>query len=84
MTFLLVAVVVIVTPGQDTALTIRNTLVGGRRGGVLTAAGVAAGQAAWTFVAQIGNTLRRLRRVVEAVAGVVLVALGLRLAGEHR
>ncbi|TML48810.1 MAG: LysE family translocator, partial [Actinobacteria bacterium] len=27
--FLIVAVVVIVTPGPDTALTIRNTLLGG-------------------------------------------------------
>ena len=188
LTFLLVAVVVIVTPGQDTALTIRNTLVGGRRDGVWTAVGVAVGQATWamaaaaglaavivaskpafvalrvvgaaylvwlgvrsllaawrrapreapragrrapfrqgvlsnlgnpkmavfftsllpqfatsfasllahgivfvaltlawlTFVAHVGSVLRRLRRVVEAVTGVVLVALGLRLAGEPR
>src|SRR6266542_4330751 len=31
--FLGVSALVIVTPGQDTALTIRNSLVGGRRGG---------------------------------------------------
>jgi threonine/homoserine/homoserine lactone efflux protein len=43
--FLAVAVLVIVTPGQDTALTIRNSLLGGRRAGVLTAVGVSAGQA---------------------------------------
>jgi len=30
--FLAVAILVIVTPGQDTALTIRNTLFGGRPG----------------------------------------------------
>ena len=35
--FLGVAVLVIVTPGPDTALTIRNTLVGGRSGGIATA-----------------------------------------------
>jgi len=35
---------VIVTPGPDTALTIRNTLMGGRRSGTFTAIGVAAGQ----------------------------------------
>ena len=35
--FLGVSALVIVTPGQDTALTIRSTLVGGRRAGVLTA-----------------------------------------------
>ena len=39
--FLVVAVIVIVTPGPDTALTIRNPLLGGRRSGVLTAVGVA-------------------------------------------
>jgi threonine/homoserine/homoserine lactone efflux protein len=52
--FLVVAVVVIVTPGPDTALTIRNSLVGGRRGGVQTAAGVATGQACWTVAASAG------------------------------
>src|SRR5439155_6199639 len=49
--FLGVSLLVIVTPGQDTALTIRNTLLGGRGGGVRTAAGVAAGQATWTLAA---------------------------------
>jgi len=38
-----VAALVIVTPGQDTALTIRNTLLGSCVGGVCTAIGVAAG-----------------------------------------
>jgi threonine/homoserine/homoserine lactone efflux protein len=52
--FLAVSALVIVTPGQDTALTIRNTLLGGRRGGVGTAAGVAAGQATWTLAASAG------------------------------
>ena len=52
--FLLVAVVVIVTPGPDTALTIKNSLAAGRRGGVLTAAGVAGGQACWTLAASAG------------------------------
>ena len=54
MAFLVVAVVVIVTPGPDTALTIKNSLAGGRRGGVLTAAGVSAGQACWTLAASAG------------------------------
>jgi threonine/homoserine/homoserine lactone efflux protein len=45
--FLATAVIVIVTPGQDTALTIRNTLVGGRRSGVRTAAGVFTGNLVW-------------------------------------
>jgi threonine/homoserine/homoserine lactone efflux protein len=52
--FLGVSLLVIVTPGQDTALTLRNTLVGGRRNGVLTAVGVSAGQACWTLAASAG------------------------------
>ncbi|MDQ2983274.1 MAG: LysE family translocator [Actinomycetota bacterium] len=49
-----VAVLVIVTPGQDTALTIRNTLLGGRSSGVFTALGVAAGQVTWTVATSAG------------------------------
>jgi threonine/homoserine/homoserine lactone efflux protein len=52
--FLGVSIVVIATPGQDTALTIRNTLLGERRAGFLTAAGVACGQACWTIAASAG------------------------------
>jgi threonine/homoserine/homoserine lactone efflux protein len=52
--FVVVSAVVICTPGQDTALTIRNTLAGGRRAGVATAAGVALGQAVWTVAASAG------------------------------
>ena len=52
--FLGVSAAVIVTPGQDTALTIRNALAGGRGGGFFTAAGVATGQATWTVAAAAG------------------------------
>src|SRR4249920_2481138 len=52
--FVAVSAVVICTPGQDTALTIRNTLAGGRRAGLATAAGVSLGQAAWTLAASVG------------------------------
>jgi threonine/homoserine/homoserine lactone efflux protein len=52
--FLGVSVVVIVTPGQDTALTIRNALLGGRRSGVFTALGVSTGQALWALAAAAG------------------------------
>lgn len=54
--FIAIATVVLVTPGQDTALTIRNTLVGGRPSGVATAAGVAGGQLVWTVAAAAGMT----------------------------
>jgi threonine/homoserine/homoserine lactone efflux protein len=49
-----VAVLVIVTPGPDTALTIRNTLLGGRPGGVFTAFGVVTGQAVWALATSAG------------------------------
>src|SRR5690242_19890253 len=52
--FLGISILVIVSPGQDTALTIRNTLVGGRRGGIATAAGVVTGLATWTVASSAG------------------------------
>jgi threonine/homoserine/homoserine lactone efflux protein len=54
--FLGLSALVIMTPGQDTALTVRNALLGGRAAGVATAAGVAVGQGAWTLTASIGLT----------------------------
>jgi threonine/homoserine/homoserine lactone efflux protein len=54
--FVGVAAVVIMTPGQDTALTIRNTLAGGRRAGIATALGVVTGQSCWTVAASLGLT----------------------------
>jgi len=52
--FLGISLVVIMTPGPDTALTIRNTLMGGVRGGVFTAIGVSAGQLIWALAASAG------------------------------
>jgi threonine/homoserine/homoserine lactone efflux protein len=52
--FAAVSAIVIVTPGQDTALTIRNSLLGGRPAGLATATGVAAGQAVWTLATSLG------------------------------
>jgi threonine/homoserine/homoserine lactone efflux protein len=52
--FVGVATLVIVTPGQDTALTIRNSLLGDRRDGVLTALGVAVGQCVWAIATSVG------------------------------
>ena len=71
--FAAVSAVVICTPGQDTALTIRNTLLGGRRSGVTTAAGVAAGQAVWTLAASVG--------LVAILSASQPLFLALRLAG---
>ena len=52
--FLAVAAVVIVMPGPDTALTVRNALLAGRGGGIATAAGVATGQAVWAVLSAVG------------------------------
>jgi threonine/homoserine/homoserine lactone efflux protein len=71
--FVAVSAVVICTPGQDTALTVRNTLAGGRRAGVATAAGVALGQAVWTVAASAG--------VVALVRASEPVFQAIRLAG---
>jgi threonine/homoserine/homoserine lactone efflux protein len=52
--FIAISALVIVTPGQDTALTIRNTLFGGRLGGVFTALGVITGQLIWAVTTSAG------------------------------
>jgi threonine/homoserine/homoserine lactone efflux protein len=54
--FLGVSALVIMTPGPDTAVTIRSTLAGGRRAGVMTAFGIITGQACWTVAASAGVT----------------------------
>lgn len=52
--FVSISIFVIVTPGPDTALTVRNTIVGGRRGGVFTALGIVIGQAVWVVATSLG------------------------------
>ncbi len=52
--FLLVAIVVVVAPGPDFALTLRNTVARGRRAGVDTAAGVVNGQLVWEIATVAG------------------------------
>jgi threonine/homoserine/homoserine lactone efflux protein len=71
--FLAVSLLVICTPGQDTALTIRNTLLGGRRAGVATATGVSSGQAIWTLATSAGLA------VILVASGPLFLAV--RLAG---
>lgn len=77
--FLGVSAIVICTPGQDTALTIRNALRGGRRGGIATARGVALGQAVWTLSAAVAAVRRRrLERTVGDVGGSTAPRVALR------
>ena len=71
--FLAISALVIVTPGQDTALTIRNALLGGRRAALFTAVGVSAGQALWALASAVG--------VAALLAASEPVFVALRLAG---
>jgi threonine/homoserine/homoserine lactone efflux protein len=80
--FLAVSMLVIAAPGPDTALTVRNSLTGGRRGGCYTALGVAAGQAVWALGTSLGLVALLLasEAVFEAVrwlGAAYLVWLGL-------
>jgi threonine/homoserine/homoserine lactone efflux protein len=52
--FVGVSALVIMTPGQDTALTVRNTLLGNRRAGISTVLGVVTGQAVWAIATGAG------------------------------
>ena len=71
--YVAVSAAVIATPGPDTALTLKNALLGGRRGGVFTALGVCTGQAIWTLFTSVGATA--IVRASEAAF------IALRLAG---
>jgi threonine/homoserine/homoserine lactone efflux protein len=71
--FLAVAVVVVVTPGVDTALVTRNALLYGRGPALATAVGVNVGIAFWTAAASVG-----LAAVVAASAAAFTV---IKLAG---
>ena len=72
----------IVTPGPDTALTIRNTLLGGRPGGVATAFGVVTGQAVWALATSAGIAALLLASepafaAVKLLGAAYLIYLGL-------
>jgi threonine/homoserine/homoserine lactone efflux protein len=80
--FLGVAVLVIVTPGPDAAVTIRSALLGGRTAGVMTAFGVITGQACWTLAASAGIAALLVASepaflVVKFAGAAYLVYLGL-------
>jgi threonine/homoserine/homoserine lactone efflux protein len=81
--FTLVAAIVTVTPGLDTALVVRTTLRDGRGAGVDAAVGICSGLVVWGFATALGITV--LLRASETaydvlrVAGAVwLVVLGVR------
>jgi threonine/homoserine/homoserine lactone efflux protein len=81
--YLSVSVLMIVTPGPDTAVTIRSALFGRRRSGLFTALGVISGQLVWAVAtaAGIAALLAQSRPAFDAIrlAGAAyLVFLGLR------
>ena len=80
--FLGISLIVIITPGPDTALTIRNTLVGGRRAGIATGAGVVSGLATWTVATSAGLaalivTSQPLFTAIRLIGAAYLAFLGL-------
>jgi threonine/homoserine/homoserine lactone efflux protein len=81
-TFFGISLLVIATPGPDTALTIRNSLLGGRCCGIFTAFGVATGQLIWalatsTGVASLLLASAALFAAVKLLGAGYLVFLGL-------
>ena len=79
--FLGVSIVVIVAPGPDTALTIRNTVRGGRASGLCTALGVSTGQLIWAVATSLGLVAVLLAsepvfRAVRLAGGAYLIWLG--------
>ena len=87
--WLAVSAVLIVTPGPDTALVIRNALRSGARAASLTALGVGAGSLAWAVAAALGVGLVLERSataftVLKLAGAGYLVYLGLRsILGSH-
>jgi threonine/homoserine/homoserine lactone efflux protein len=81
--FVVVAVVIVVTPGVDMALVTKNALAHGRRAALATAAGVNIGIALWTVAAALGvaaviATSAALFAVVKLAGAVYLLYLGVR------
>jgi threonine/homoserine/homoserine lactone efflux protein len=52
--FLGIAIVLIMLPGPDMALVMRNALLGGRASGLFTASGIVTGLAVWTLATSAG------------------------------
>src|SRR5262244_1586643 len=82
LTFLGLSIVVIATPGPDTALTVRNTLIGGRSAGTFTAMGVSMGQVAWSVATSLGLVAvllasKPIFQTLKLIGAAYLVYLGI-------
>jgi threonine/homoserine/homoserine lactone efflux protein len=85
--FLGVSAIIIVTPGPDTALVIRNTLLGGRVAGASAALGVAIGQILWALTTSFGivgllTAFHPLFTAVKLAGAAYLVFLGVQALRE--
>ena len=84
--FALAATLLIIAPGPDSMLVMRNTLRGGRRAGWVTAAGTMSGLLVWAVSAALGLTaLLRVSRVgfdvVRLAGAAYLIWLGVTSLG---
>jgi len=87
--FIGIAALVIVVPGPDTALTVRNTLFGGRARGLATSLGVTTGLVVWTLTAGAGvaAVVTASQPVFDAIrigGALYIVWLGLATLRGHR
>jgi threonine/homoserine/homoserine lactone efflux protein len=87
--FIGISAIVIVVPGPDTALTVRNTLFGGRARGLATSLGVTTGLVVWTLTASAGvaAVVTASQPVFDAVrigGAAYIVWLGLATLWGHR
>lgn len=79
--FVGIALIVIITPGPDTAVTTRNVFAGGMRGGVFTSLGVTTGLSIWALAASAGVTAllvasEPLFMALKLLGGAYLIYLG--------
>ncbi|MGH2972508.1 MAG: LysE family translocator [Gaiellaceae bacterium] len=86
---LAVAALVIVMPGPDTALVVRNTILGGRPRGLATALGVSSGQTVWTLAASAGvaavvTASQPLFTALRVAGAAYLIWLGVTTLRGHR
>lgn len=72
LSFTVVALLTVITPGPDTLLVVRTTLLGGRRSGVAAILGISMGCLAWAIAGLVG--LAALLTVSEVAYNVVRIA----------
>jgi threonine/homoserine/homoserine lactone efflux protein len=81
--FAALSLVVTITPGPDSLLVLRSSLLTGRRSGALVAAGATSGSLAWGFCSAAGLTAilaasAQLYRILQLAGACYLLFLGIR------